>query len=189
LETLVGQFEHTVGTNSFFVRLKRDVDASGGRLLRWLNASEATERFWHGGRKHWLRPDGYAEVDLGGQIQRVFLEWDRGTTRHRQHAIEKFESYAAYIASPECDDGLSPVLLLVTNSPHREDVIWRHFESVFAKVHASPDHFFTSIDTLIGALGPLAPIWRSLETSGRVSWQEGGDRADEQGVRGASRGR
>ena len=99
LDTLVSQFEHTVGTNSFFVRLARDLRIQGGMLLRWLNASESTERFTYKGERRWLRPDGYAEFKLGGKVHRFFLEWDRGTARHSKRLDEKFKNYAAYFAA------------------------------------------------------------------------------------------
>jgi hypothetical protein len=169
LETLVRQFEHTAGTNSFFVRLKRDVDASGGRLLRWLNASEATQAFTYYGQKHWLRPDGYAEIELGGAVRRLFLEWDRGTTRGPQHLIEKFQCYANYFAvQPEAAAGAD--VLIVTISPHRENVIWHVLKRVFDGPDHPPAGVVTTIDSLLARLGPLATIWQPLGVPRRVPW-------------------
>jgi DNA-binding MarR family transcriptional regulator len=173
LETLVGQFDHTVGINRFFVRLKRDVDAQGGRLLRWLNSAESTERFWADGQKHWLRPDGYAEVNLGGEIYGLFLEWDRGTTRRQQEMIEKFHTYAAHFATGE--EEAPSRLLVVTNSPHREMALRKLLETAFGD---GMPRAFTTVDSLVERLGTLTPIWRSSEASGRVSWQNGGNEAD-----------
>lgn len=167
LETLVDQFEHTVGANNFFVRLKRDVDASSGRLLRWLNASEATQRFMCYGQRRWLRPDGYAEVELNGAVRRLFLEWDRGTTRHLQHLTEKFQCYADYFAVlPETTSRAG--LLIVTVSPHRETVIWNIMKCTFGG--QPPTGVLTSIDSLVERLGPLATTWRSSSSRHRVCW-------------------
>lgn len=187
LTGFLNQFEHTVGVNSFFVRLAASTPASG-RLLRWLNAAESTERCEYGGKRHRLRPDGCGVVAAGGQIGRFFLEWDRGTMRGPQ-MLEKFQLYAAYFASRRSKGDVPPAVLIVTNSPHRENVILQDLETAFDEVKAKPSRFFTSLDTLIGGPGPLAPIWRSSETSGRISWQGGGDPAGDRSVPEASHGR
>ena len=154
LETLLRQFEHTIGTNSFFARLKRDVDTAGGRLLRWLNAAEATQPFTCHDKRHWLRPDGYAEIELNGKIHRLFLEWDRGTTRRRQHLTEKFKCYADYFSvHPETTSRAD--LLIVTVNPQREAVIWRFVESAFGS-HKATVGVLTSIDSLLDRLGRWA---------------------------------
>jgi hypothetical protein len=164
LDTLVSQFEHTVGTNTFFVRLARDLRAQGGLLLRWLNASEATERFVYREKQHWLRPDGYAEIELGRRVHRLFLEWDRGTTRHTKHLTEKFENYAHYFATHT----EPPDLLIVTVTPQRESVIWGFLRDALDGRH--PASVLTSIDSLVERLGPLGNVWRPLGGSSRMSW-------------------
>jgi Replication-relaxation len=166
LETLVGQFQHTVGINRFFVRLKRDVDARGGRLLRWLNSAESTESFGVAGQKHWLRPDGYAEVDLGVVVYGVFVEWDRGTTRRRQHLLEKFRAYAAHFEMES--EGFRSDLLIVCNSPHREDVVWTILESAFD--NRLPSGVLTTVEPLVERLGPLGNVWRTCGPARRVAW-------------------
>lgn len=168
LETLLRQFEHTIGTNSFFVRLKRDVDTAGGRLLRWLNAAEATQPFTCHDKRHWLRPDGYAEIELNGKVHRLFLEWDRGTTRRRKHLTEKFKCYADYFSvHPETTSRAD--LLIVTVTPQRESVIWSFVESAFGS-HQATVGVLTSIDSLLDRLGPLGTIWQSSDSTRRVSW-------------------
>ncbi len=164
LDTLVSQFEHTVGTNTFFVRLARDLRNQGGRLLLWLNASEATERFVYREKPHWLRPDGYAEIERGGKVHRLFLEWDRGTTRHTKHLREKFENCARFFATHT----EPPVLLIVTVSPHRESVIRGLLRDALDGRH--PASVLTSIDSLVERLGPLGNVWRPLGGSSRMSW-------------------
>ncbi|MEX1195474.1 MAG: replication-relaxation family protein [Dehalococcoidia bacterium] len=171
LETLVRQFEHTVGTNSFFVRLKRDVDAIGGRLLRWLNASEATRPFIWYGKGHWLRPDGFAEIELDGKVHRIFLEWDRGTIRCVEHLTQKFQRYSEYFALQPETAGRAD-LLIVTVTPRRESVLWNEVNGVFGG--RSPSCVLTTIDSLVDRLGPLATIWRSSDSTRRVSWHDHG---------------
>jgi hypothetical protein len=164
LDTLASQFEHTVGTNTFFVRLARDLRTRGGMLFRWLNASEATERFVYREEQHWLRPDGYAEIALGGTAHRLFLEWDRGPTRRTEHLREKFQNYADYFAT----QAEPPDLLIVTVSPHRESVIWKFLKG--ALDGRPPARVLTSIDSLVERLGPLGNAWRSPGGPNRMSW-------------------
>jgi len=95
LQTLLRQFEHTVGVNRFFVRLIADAKVYGAQVVRWFSASEATQRFANVGQTHWLRPDGAADVHLEGKLYRVYLEWDRGTMRLPE-IREKFGQYAQY---------------------------------------------------------------------------------------------
>ncbi len=164
------QFEHTVGVNSFFVRLAASTPASG-RLLRWLNAAESTEWCEYGGKRHRLRPDGSAVVADAGQVRRFFLEWDRGTMRGPQ-MVQKFNYYAAYFASWRSKGDVPPAVLVVTNSPHRENVIWHDLETAFDEVKAKPSRFFTSIDTLIRGVGPFGPVWRPFGSSARAAWPD-----------------
>ncbi|HWO73726.1 MAG TPA: replication-relaxation family protein, partial [Dehalococcoidia bacterium] len=172
LRTLLRQFEHTVGVNRFFVRLIADAGAHGARVVRWLSASEATERFEIGGETRWLRPDGAADIHLAGRLHRVYLEWDRGTVK-LPDLVEKRRLYAAYYASlartgvPEAN---RPTTLLVTSSPLRESILYGATEAAVDEVKASPGYFFTTVDTLVGRVGPLAPVWRTPESHGRVSW-------------------
>jgi hypothetical protein len=163
MDTLVSQFEHTVGTNSFFVRLARDLRIQGGMLLRWLNAAESTQRFTYRGERRWLRPDGYAEFKLGGKIHRFFLEWDRGTTRHSDRLDEKFKNYANYFAVLDAND--RPDLLVVTVSSHREAAIWNNLRVAFGD--RPPGNVRTTIDSLVGQSGAIAAIWRSSDSPHR----------------------
>jgi hypothetical protein len=125
---------------------------------------EATEQFTCHGKEHSLRPDEYAEVELNGAIRRIFLEWDRGTTRHTKHLREKFENYAHYFATHT----EPPVLLIVTVSPHRESVIRGLLRDALDGRH--PASVLTSIDSLVERLGPLGNVWRPLGGSSRMSW-------------------
>jgi hypothetical protein len=179
LGTLLRQLDHTVGVNRFFVRLIRDGAKSGPRLVRWLSASEAAQRFTYGEVTHWLRPDGAGDVHYEGRVQRFYVEWDRGTVKPPD-LVEKCRLYAAYYAYlartgvPELN---RPSALVVTSSPTRESIIWRAIMAAFDEVKASPCYFFTTVDTLIGRAGPLAPVWRTLESTERVGWHDFGGRS------------
>lgn len=166
LDTLVSQFEHTVGTNSFFVRLARDLRIQGGMLLRWLNAAESTQRFTYRGEKRWLRPDGYAEFKLGGRVHRFFLEWDRGTTRHSDRLDEKFKNYADYFAVLDAND--RPDLLVVTVSIPREDATWNSLRGALGTQPTA--EVLTSVTSLLDRTGPLGAAWRGSTEKGRRAW-------------------
>jgi len=170
LKGFLNQFEHTVGVNSFFVRLAAS-GCTSGRLLRWLNAAESTEWCEYGGKRHRLRPDGSGLVAAGGQIGRFFLEWDRGTMRGPQ-MMEKFHYYAAYCTSRRSKGDVPLAVLIVTNAPHRENVIWQDLEAAFDEVKGKPSRFFTSIDTLISGVGAFGPVWRPFDSVRRVRWRD-----------------
>lgn len=166
LDTLVSQFEHTVGTNSFFVRLTRDLRARGGRLLSWLNASESAECFTYRGQRRWLRPDGYAEFELNGEAHRIFLEWDRGTNRHTAHLRAKLGHYAEYMAARSHDE--LPDLLIVTVSPQRERVMREGLRFAFGA--EPPPNVLTTVASLVERVGPLESAWRGNGDEGRHRW-------------------
>lgn len=172
LETLLRQLDHTVGVNRFFVRLIADGAKNGPRLVRWLSASEAAQKFTCGEVTHWLRPDGAGDVYWNGRLWRFYLEWDRGTVK-LPDLVEKCRLYAAYYASlartgvPESN---RPTTLVVTSSAVRESVLWRIIPTAFDEVAASPSHFFTTVDTIIDRTGPLAPVWRRGKDAERGAW-------------------
>lgn len=166
LDTLVSQFEHTVGANSFFVRLARDLRIQGGRLTLWTNPSESTRRFTHRGERRWLRPDGYAELVQHGRLHRFFLEWDRGTTRDSEHLIEKFQNYADYSAAR--GQVSEPDLVIVTVSQTRETAIWKTLAAVFGELPV--DGVYSTVDSMVARLGPLAAIWRASASLNRERW-------------------
>jgi DNA-binding MarR family transcriptional regulator len=177
LGTLLRQLDHTVGVNRFFVRMIRDSVKGGPRLVRWLSASEAAQKFTYGDVTHWLRPDGAGDVWWRGRMRRFYLEWDRGTVK-LPDLVEKCRSYAAYYASlartgvPDSD---RPSALVVTSSPVREGVLWRTLLAALDEVASSPCHFFTTVDTIIGRTGPLAPVWRRGKDAERGAWASAGE--------------
>ena len=114
-----------------------------------------------------------------GRLRRFYLEWDRGTVSWPD-IIEKFRVYAAYYAHlgrTGVPEARRPSALVVTSSPLREGLLWRAIMAAFDEVKASPCYFFTTVDTLIGRAGPLAPVWRTLESTERVGWHDFGGRS------------
>jgi len=172
LGTLLRQLDHTVGVNRFFVRLIRDGAKGGPRLVRWLSASEAAQRFTYGEVTHWLRPDGAGDVHFQGQVRRFYLEWDRGTVKWPD-MIEKFRSYAMYFVALQrrgTDPDATPHVLVVGVSPQREDAIWKVLQASIAEVGLQPTPFLTSVDTLVTRVGPFGLAWRSHGEPDRVVW-------------------
>jgi DNA-binding MarR family transcriptional regulator len=172
LRTLLRQLDHTVGVSRFFVRLIRDGAKGGPRLVRWLSASEAAQKFTYGEVTHWLRPDGAGDVHFQGRVRRFYLEWDRGTVKWPD-MIEKLRVYAAYyayLARAEVPESNSPSALMVTASPQREDAIWKVLRLSFAEVGLQPTPFLTSVGTLVERVGPFGLAWRSHGEPDRVVW-------------------
>ncbi|MFI5387615.1 MAG: hypothetical protein ACHQ50_16020, partial [Fimbriimonadales bacterium] len=62
--------------------------------------------------------------------------------------------------------------LIVTVTPQRESVIWGFVESAFGS-HQATAGVLTSIDSLLDRLGPLGTIWRSSDSTHRLSWPAG----------------
>ena len=172
LQTLLRQLDHTVGVNRFFVSLIAAGAKGGPRLVRWLSASEAAQRFTCGDVPHWLRPDGAGDVHWQGKVRRFYLEWDRGTTRWPE-MVDKCRLYAAYyanLARTGVENG--PDVLMVTTSPVRENIIWRTLTTAFVEANASPGHILTSVDPLVARMGPMAGVWRLAGSLARVCWKD-----------------
>jgi hypothetical protein len=172
LQTLLRQLDHTVGVNRFFVSLIVAGGKGAPRLVRWLSASEAAQRFTCGDVPHWLRPDGAGDVCWQGKVRRFYLEWDRGTTRWPE-MVDKCRLYAAYyanLARTGVENG--PDVLMVTTSPVRENIIWRTLTTAFVEANASPGHILTSVDPLVARMGPMAGVWRLAGSLARVCWKD-----------------
>jgi len=172
LQTLLRQLDHTVGVNRFFVSLIAAGAKGGPRLVRWLSASEAAQRFTCGDVPHWLRPDGAGDVHWQGKVRHFYLEWDRGTMRWPD-MISKLRVYASYFARVRhdgCGQGWQPAVLIVTASPLRERTIARSFEAVLENAHAPADRAFTTLESLVDRLGPWSQIWLPVGSGERVFW-------------------
>lgn len=163
--TLLQQYEHTVGANSFFIAW---LEGSPGRphLLSWLSAAESAIRFESGGRRRWLRPDGAGAVLANGVRHQFLLEWDRGTERVAVLGT-KLVRYGEYFRSSRASSEPAPVLLFVTTTPQREDLVWRVAASAMG-----PDagRLLTTTDSLIGRLTPRGCIWRRQTDNPRQHW-------------------
>lgn len=167
LQTLVRQFEHTVGANSFMLAcLRGGPGADSPTLAVWQNPIEAVVRFECGGVRRALRPDGAGEVVQEGSPRSFFLEWDRGTERINV-LLEKLTRYAAYYRSASAAS--ADALLVVTPTPHREIVVWRAVSAVM-RPEAERGVVRTTVASLVDQYGPYAPIWRQFGSDARGSW-------------------
>jgi len=170
LQTLVRQFEHTIGANSFFVSCLARSSAKGPKLVSWQGAFEAATRFECGGVRRWLRPDGAGEVEHDEASHAFFLEWDRGTERIAV-LLEKLDRYAAYYRTRGVHGGPVPVLLFVTTTPQREDTVWRAVATTFGDGNR---RVLTTTALLVERLGPFGGIWRAGADRSRHRWPEAG---------------
>ncbi len=169
LQTLVRQFEHTVGANSFILACLRSSSGSAETaLVRWRNPVEAAVRFESGGVRRTLRPDGAGEVLQGDESHEFLLEWDRGTERIAV-LIQKLDRYASYFGSGSSAP-TSACLLVVTSSPGREDVVWSAVGAAFRGRVRVEGRVFTTTESLIERYGAFATVWRCGAGRGRVSW-------------------
>jgi len=167
LQTLIRQFEHTVGANGFMLAcLRNSPDPGSPTLVRWQNPIEAVVRFESGGARRTLRPDGAGEVVQEGKPHSFFLEWDRGTERINV-LLEKLTRYAAYYRSAPAAS--ANVLLVVTPTPHREAVVWRAVSAVM-RPEAERGLVRTTVASLVDQYGPYAAIWRQFGSDARGSW-------------------
>lgn len=167
LQTLVRQFEHTVGANSFMLAcLRNSSDPESPTLVRWQNPIEAAVRFESGGVRRTLRPDGAAECLHRDESHECFVEWDRGTERVNV-LLEKLARYAAYYRSAPAAS--ANVLLVVTPTPHREAVVWCAVSAVM-RPEAERGMVRTTVASLVDQYGPYAPIWRQFGSDARESW-------------------
>lgn len=169
LPTLLQQFEHTVGANSFFVNWLHEVRAGGPRLLAWLSAAESATRFERGGRRRWLRPDGAGTLLIGDHRFPFLLEWDRGTERPPVLA-EKLARYEEFFRS-KATAASEPTVLFVTNSPQREDLA-RELATAILRQHGR--RLLTTTASLLERFGPRAAIWRARTSGPRTSWPDPG---------------
>lgn len=163
LETLLRQFDHTVGTNRFFVQLVGKCANHGAQVIAWLSATDAAMSLSkEDGR--WIRPDGAADLKWGQEIFRISLEFDRGTMRSPQMG-DKLRRYAAYFQSVEREEmkARRECVLFITTSATREAEIVARFHSFFASNRVSSNLLLTSTLPLIQRQGPFARVWRTSE--------------------------
>ncbi len=168
LQTLVRQFEHTVGANSFMLACFRNSsDPESPKLVRWQNSLEAAVRFESGGVRRTLRPDGAGVILQDDESREFLLEWDRGTERIAV-LIQKLDRYASYFGSGS--SARTSACLLVTSSPGREDVVWSAVGAAFQGRVRAEGRVFTTTESLMERYGPMGEVWRCGAGRGRVSW-------------------
>lgn len=163
--TLLQQYEHTAGANSFFIAWL-DSPAGGPQLLSWLSAADSAVRFESGGRRRWLRPDGSGTVAAGGCRWPFLLEWDRGTERLPVVAL-KLARYADYLQARGTIGSDPPILLFVTTTPQREELVRR---VGVATMGSSSDYLMTTTAPLLERLGPFGEVWRNSAQQLRSRW-------------------
>lgn len=169
-QTLVRQFQHTVGVNRFFVRLAA-AGRPGAYLVSWLNAEASAHQFTYGERISWIRPDGTGMIHLGGTTFKFHLEFDRGTMRRAQ-MDRKWSHYAAYYAAldGQIDSQRQPTLLVLVTDPHREVEVCRGIADSLHKFPAAAKRVRVSNLSLFDRDGPLGRIWRTPASSLRQPW-------------------
>jgi hypothetical protein len=163
LQTLIRQYEHTVGTIRFVVRLIDESRRQGFVVKQWLSAAEATERFSAAGTTRWLRADAVVELVGHGKSHRLYVEWDRGTMRLPEMASK----LTAYVALYSLPTNMSR-LLLVTSTPQREHAI----RSMVNDSSTAQADMLTSVDNLVSRLGPCGRVWLNGHVSERISLGE-----------------
>lgn len=167
LQTLLRQYEHTVGTIRFVVRLIQEARRQGFVVKQWLSAAEASERFSLAGTTRWLHPDGVIEISRHGQTHRLYVEWDRGTMRLPEMA-PKLRAYVALYALPTSTSRL----LLVTSTPQRERAIREILNGAHLADASLQANVLTSVESLVSRLGPWWRVWLNGHVSERVSLAE-----------------
>lgn len=163
--TLLQQYEHTVGANSFFIAWLEG-PPGGPKLLSWLSAAESAIRFESGGRRCWLRPDGAGALRVDDEAFAFLLEWDRGTERAPVVA-EKLARYAEHYQACGTSGTDPPALLFVTTTPHREELVWQLAARLLRDASA---HLRTTTASLVERRGPAHAIWRTEAGRRRTTW-------------------
>jgi predicted ArsR family transcriptional regulator len=167
LQTLLRQYEHTVGTIRFVVRLIEEARRQGFVVKQWFSAAEASERFSLAGTTRWLHPDGVIEISRHGQTHRLYVEWDRGTMRLPEIA-PKLRAYVALCSLPTSTSRL----LLVTSTPRRERAIRESLNGAHLADASLQANVLTSVESLVSRLGPCGRVWLNGHVSERVSLAE-----------------
>ena len=167
LQTLLRQYEHTVGTISFVVRLIEEARRQGFIVKQWFTAAEASERFSAAGTTRWLRPDAVVEVTCNHKTYRLYIEWDRGTMRLPE-LTPKLRAYAALNSVR----GSTSRLLLVTSTPQRERGIREILNGAHAADSSLHPNVLSSVESLVSRLGPCGRIWLNGHFSERIGLAE-----------------
>jgi hypothetical protein len=169
LQTLLRQFEHTVGTNRFCVGLLAESARRQIQVIAWLSAADAVMSISSGDRRQ-LRPDAAVDLQWRGARLRLLLEWDRHTMRGPQMNA-KLGHYATYFSEKirqRANGDWPEYLLIVTTSPSREEDIRARFDSAVGTAGLPYLPLLTSTASLIERLGPFAAVWSNGVATGRM---------------------
>ena len=166
-------FEHTIGVNSFVVKLATEAATlrargQNHRLVHWLSAAEAQEWFRWNGRWWHVWPDARFLYRANGVELDIFLEWDRATMRRRDY-LEKFRAYGAFFACRGAGHLSRCRLLVVTTTPAAEHRIAEVIESAPDTAPALLVAYLTTASRLERG-GALDGVWRTADGGGRQTW-------------------
>jgi hypothetical protein len=173
LAGLLRHFDHTVGVNSFVVRLAAEaanLRARGQdhRLVHWLSPAEAQEWFRWDGRWWHVWPDARLLYQANGLELDAFLEWDRATMRRRDY-LEKFRAYGSFFACRQAGHLARCRLLVVTTRPAAERRIAEVIQSAAGTAPALLVAYLTTAGRLEHA-GALSDVWRLADGGERQTW-------------------
>jgi Replication-relaxation len=166
LQTLLRQFEHTVGTNRFCIRLLAESARRQIQVIAWLSAADSTMSV-SADDGHRLRPDAAVDLQWRGVRLRVLVEWDRNTMRGPQ-MNRKLAHYAAYFRTRK-EQAPWPgreVLLVVTTTPFRESDIRTRLLAAATSLQPEDIPLLTSTASLVESVGPFGSAW-SCGAAGR----------------------
>jgi hypothetical protein len=173
LAGLQRHFEHTIGVNSFVVKLATEAATMRARgqdhrLAHWLSAAEAQEWFRWNGRWWHVWPDARFLYQANGVELDIFLEWDRATMRRRDY-LEKFRAYGSFFASRQADHLSRCRLLVVTTTPAAERRIAELIQCGAGTAPALLVAYLTTAGRLEHA-GALSDVWRLADGGERQTW-------------------
>jgi hypothetical protein len=160
LQTLLRQFDHTVGTNRFCVELLAESARRQIQVIAWLSAADAVMSISSGDRRQ-LRPDAAVDLQWRGARLRLLLEWDRNTMRGPQMNA-KLGHYATYFKEKvhqRANGDWPEHLLVVTTSPSREEDLRARFNSAVGIAGLPYFPLLSSTASLVERLGPFAAVW------------------------------
>ncbi|HET8630722.1 MAG TPA: replication-relaxation family protein [Thermomicrobiales bacterium] len=156
---------HTLGADEVFLGLQRACRraATGTALVEWRNAAACARGL--------VRPDGYGLLRRGGRLFGFFLEYDRGTMRHRDYA-RKFAAYHRYR-----ERGLYardyegfPALLVVTIPAAEGRIAGAVRDAAIGRGPPLPVLLTTGARLEREPLGMLGPVWRTATDDGLRHW-------------------
>lgn len=162
---LLATLAHTLGTDEVFLALFRSCRRTGPgtALVEWRNAVACAR-----GR---VRPDGYGLVRRGGRLFGFFLEYDRGTMRHRDYG-RKFGAYHRYRERGLYANDYEgfPAILMVTVTAAEGRIAEAAIATHVGRGIHLPILLTTRERLDREPLGILGPVWRATMDAARRHW-------------------